>query len=77
MTDTHAVFAANQQQFTRIGCGIVNPPESDGIAIAERPLPLFRLYYRVEIRHLPNHPWKIPNRPPLPISASKTRLWQL
>jgi hypothetical protein len=26
------------------GCGIVSPPESDRIAVAERPHPLFRRY---------------------------------
>jgi hypothetical protein len=62
----------------RVGCSCGGPRESVGIGLSKRPHPLFRLFYQVEIRDLPNS--FIKNRNPLTTADprdSKTRLWPL
>src|SRR5690348_344475 len=68
----------NQQQTARIGCSLVDPPESDGIDRPQRPHPPVWPVLSGRDQALPIPSSKIPS----PLTAatardSKTKLWQL
>jgi hypothetical protein len=73
------VPAAHLQQITRAGCSHRRRGRDRRTGPAEAHAPLFRLFYQVEIRHLPNPLIeKALTRSQLLVpTTSKTRLWQL